>query len=88
LHVKAGSGQRAQGGHGGHGVSRGQLAFSGHLGQTGGTIFDFSMYKSSSPGGISRRRTSMPSFILKPKWERRITANNKMKSDVKVSFII
>jgi hypothetical protein len=86
--VKAGSGHRAHPGQGGQGFSRGQLAPLGHFGHTGGTILDFNMYKSSCPRGISLLRISIPSFILKPKWEKTITANNKMKSDVKHSFII
>ena len=52
MQSKEGSGQRAHGGHGGHGLSRGQLVLVGQAGQTGGTIWDFKMYKCSSPLGI------------------------------------
>ena len=56
-----GSGQRSQAGHGGHLFKSGlfsSLHFNtwlGHLGQTGGTICDFNIYKSSLPTGIFER---------------------------------
>ena len=54
MQSKAGSGQRAQGGQGGHLLASklsGHIG-SGHRGHTGGTTCDFNIYKSSSPGGI------------------------------------
>ena len=52
MHSKAGSGHLAQGGQGEQGLDLGQVLESGHLGQTGGTISDFKIYKSSSPSAI------------------------------------
>ena len=56
---KAGSGQRAHGGQGGHLVasklSEDWTIGSGHFGHTGGTTWDFNIYKSSSPEGIWER---------------------------------
>ena len=88
MQVKAGSGHRAHAGQGGHAFWRGQLAASGHFGHTGGTMLDFKIYKPSSPRAISLCLTSIPSFILNPKSDTTITANNKRKSDAKLSFII
>jgi hypothetical protein len=60
--VKAGSGQRAQGGHAGQGFCLGHAEDCGHLGQTGGTMEDFNTYKWSSPSGILERRIPFCSF--------------------------
>jgi hypothetical protein len=54
LHSKLGSGHLP---HGGHGAHESVLLLihgtgEGHAGHTGGTISDFNIYKSSSPGGI------------------------------------
>ena len=51
-------------GQGWQGFCLGQLDVVGHAGQTGGTISDFKMYKSSSPGGIAEAGTpSGPSLL-------------------------
>ena len=50
MHSNAGSGHRAHGAQGGHGLGRGHEAASGHLGHTGGTTWDFNIYSSSLPG--------------------------------------
>ena len=52
LHSNAGSGHLAHGGHGGHGSCLGHAVAGGQAGQTGGTISDFKIYKSSVPGTI------------------------------------
>ena len=59
MHSNEGSGHRAQAGHAGHLVASklsGHFCItSGHRAHTGGTICDFSIYKSSSPEGIWSR---------------------------------
>ena len=52
MHSNDGSGHLAQAGQGGHFSCLGHADDTGHTGQTGGTISDFKMYKSSCPGGI------------------------------------
>ena len=44
-----------------HGFCLGHVEEEGHAGHTGGTISDFKMYKSSSPGGIIEE--SIPSLL-------------------------
>jgi len=88
LHRNAGSGQRAHGGHGGHGFCRGHTAASGHLGQMGGTIEDFSAYKCSFSSKCSRRRGPIPSLIFNPKAEKIITNKNAIRRCDKRTFIL
>ena len=49
MHSKAGSGHLAHGGQGGAWVLQSPQFKVGQAGQTGGTISDFNIYKSSSP---------------------------------------
>ena len=68
MHLKAGLGQRPQGGQGGNGFPPhfGQTFTSGHFGQTGGTISDFKIYASSF---WRLDLLSKPSFNTNPKLE-------------------
>ena len=51
MHSNEGSGHLAHAGHAGQGSCLGQDEDEGHAGQTGGTIWDFNIYKSSSRCG-------------------------------------
>jgi hypothetical protein len=98
LHLNAASGHLAGAGHGGHGLSLGQTEALGHLGQTGGTILDFKIYKSSCPFGIRDLETldplpfapqfSNPSLMTNPKSAKIITINKIANKWILVSFII
>jgi hypothetical protein len=74
--LKAGSGHLAHAGHGGHFVLFfGQTLISGHFGQTGGTIADFNMYKSSLPFGTSSFLTVLS--VINSLKEKQLEINNK-----------
>ena len=89
MHLKAGSGHLAQGGHGGQGFGLGHAATSGHLGQTGGTTSDFRIYKSSSPSGISSALTPIASLNGDREALAKITIiSNSINKCVSLNFII